>query len=406
MKSIRRFLRNLGPGLVTGAADNDPSGIATYSIAGAKSGYGLLWLSVLTLPMTIAVQGMCAKIGLVTRHGLATVIKRNYPPWVLYLMATLLIISNIPIIAADLLGVAAGFNLLLPNISIGTFVIPVAIVILLVELFESYNTLERTLKWLTLIFFTYVAAGFLAHPVWSEALKNTFIPHIELNSTFIAIALALLGTTITPYLFFWQSSEEVEELHSKRADTSIKNMLIDVNAGMLFLHLIFYFVILTAAATLFTHGVTIETAADAARALEPLAGGAASTLFAIGLIGAGLLAVPVLAGSTAFVLAETFGWREGFEQRVRKAPGFYSTIIVSMVVGVLIAVSGINVIAAIFYSQVLAGIIAPVLLVLILLVCNNRKIMGQQVNGWFFNTFGGLTVGIMTTAALALAVFH
>jgi NRAMP (natural resistance-associated macrophage protein)-like metal ion transporter len=404
MKSIRRFFRKLGPGLVTGAADNDPSGISTYSVAGATTGYSLLWLSVATLPMTIAVQGMCAKVGLVTRLGLAAVIRRNYPRWVLYLAAALLIISNIPIIAADLLGIAAGLNLLFPGVDITLFIAPVALLILLVELYESYDTIESALKWLTLVFFAYIFAAIMAKPDWLFALHNTLIPHLEWNATFLTIAVAVLGTTITPYLFFWQSAEEVEELHTKHTKASLKDALIDVNAGMLYLHAIVFFIILTTAATLYSSGVEIRTAADAARALEPLAGSASTFLFAIGLIGAGALAVPVLTGSTAFVLAETFGWKDGFEKKVRKAPGFYLTLTASMILGVIIALSGIDVIKALVLSQVLAGVIAPILLVILLLICNNRKIMGKHVNGWYFNLFGSITVVLMATIAIAAFV--
>lgn len=398
---IRRFFRNLGPGLVTGAADNDPSGISTYSVAGAKTGYGLLWLSVATLPMTIAVQSMAAKVGLVTRKGLAAVIRQNYPRWVLYVAATLLVVSNIPIIAADLLGIAAGLNLLIPSVPITTFVGPVAFLILLVELFENYSNLEKVLKWLALIFFTYLVSAILAKPDWSQALKDTVVPHIEFRKEYLTIAVAVLGTTITPYLFFWQSAEEVEELHAKRGQASIRDMQIDVNAGMIFLHLIFYFIILTAAATLFVSGTEINSAADAARALKPLAGEASSALFAIGLVGAGLLAVPVLTGSTAFVLAETFGWRDGFEKRVRKAPGFYLTLAASMLLGVVLALSGVDVIKALFLSQVLAGVIAPILLVLLMLICNNPRIMGEHVNGRLTNVIGVLTIVTMSVIALA-----
>lgn len=404
MKSIRRFFRKLGPGLVTGAADNDPSGISTYSVAGATTGYSLLWLSVATLPMTIAVQGMCAKVGLVTRLGLAAVIRRNYPRWVLYLAAALLIISNIPIIAADLLGIAAGLNLLFPGVDITLFIAPVALLILLVELYESYDTIESVLKWLTLVFFAYIFAAIMAKPDWLFALHNTLIPHLEWNATFLTIAVAVLGTTITPYLFFWQSAEEVEELHTKHTKASLKDALIDVNAGMLYLHAIVFFIILTTAATLYSSGIEIRTAADAARALEPLAGSASTFLFAIGLIGAGALAVPVLTGSTAFVLAETFGWKDGFEKKVRKAPGFYLTLTASMILGVIIALSGIDVIKALVLSQVLAGVIAPILLVILLLICNNRKIMGKHVNGWYFNLFGSITVVLMATIAIAAFV--
>ncbi len=404
MKSIRRFFRKLGPGLVTGAADNDPSGISTYSVAGASTGYSLLWLSVATLPMTIAVQGMCAKVGLITRQGLAAVIRKNYPKWVLYLAAALLIISNIPIIAADLLGIAAGLNLLFPNVDITLFIAPVALIILLVELYESYDTIESVLKWLTLVFFAYIFAAILAKPDWLYALHNTLIPHLEWNATFLTIAVAVLGTTITPYLFFWQSAEEVEELHTKHTKASLKDALVDVNAGMIYLHAIVFFIILTTAATLYSSGIEIRTAADAARALEPLAGSASTLLFAIGLIGAGALAVPVLTGSTAFVMAETFGWKDGFEKKVRKAPGFYLTLTASMILGVVIALSGVDVIKALVLSQVLAGVIAPVLLVILLLICNNRKIMGKHINGWFFNLFGIITVLLMATIAISAFV--
>lgn len=406
MNKIRHFLKNLGPGLVTGAADNDPAGISTYSVAGAKTGYGLLWLSILTLPMTIAVQGMSAKVGLVTKSGLAAVIRNHYSRWVLYVAALLLVVSNVTIIAADLLGMSAGFNLLIPQIPIAIFVIPVAALMLFIIIKESYKSIERFLKWLALIFFTYVFAAFLAHPAWGTAIKSTVIPTIHLNGTFVAIALAVLGTTITPYLFFWQSAEEVEELRSRHGHFSIKDMLIDVNSGMVFLHLIFFFVILTTATTLFGSGHEIVTAADAAQALKPIAGPLSEQLFAIGLIGAGFLAVPVLAGSTAYTLAETFGWKEGFESRFKKAHGFYGTLSLSMILGVALALSGLDVLTALVYSQVLAGVIAPILLVLLLLICNNRRIMGEATNGWFFNLFGALTVLVMAGTSILLIFYH
>ena len=301
-----------GPGVVTGASDDDPSGIATYSLTGARTGYSLLWTSLLTLPLNAAVQGMCARIGLVTGGGLATALRRHYSRRLLIGLVVLLFVANTTNIGADIAAVAAGVELLtgLPETAL---IVPLGIVIALSEILIPYRIFANYLKLLTLVLFAYVIDAFLAGPDWGKALRNTFLPSIQLNATFITTIVAVLGTTISPYLFFWQTSEEVEEMHRRHLErgdeVEIRREQIDVDAGMLLANIIFYFIVLTTAATLYPAGIHhIDTAKEAAEALRPLAGNEAELLFAVGFIGTGLLSIPVLAASAAYAVAEVFDW--------------------------------------------------------------------------------------------------
>ena len=335
-----------GPGVITGAADDDPSGIATYSLTGARTGYSLLWTSLLTLPLNAAVQNMCARIGLVTGTGLAANLRRHYPRSLLRVLVVLLLVANTVNIGADIAAVAAGIDLL-TGIPEAWVVIPVGLGVTASEIIVPYHVFANYLKALTLALLAYVVDAFLAHPDWSTAIVRTFVPKFQVDAAFITTFVAVLGTTISPYLFFWQTSEEVEELHRKHeaagTEAEIRRAVFDVDFGMLAANLVFYFIILTTAATLHPAGITqIDSASEAAEALRPIAGDHASVIFAIGFIGTGLLSIPVLAGSAAYATAELFDWREGLEESPRAAPQFYAVIAASTLIGLGIAASGIG----------------------------------------------------------------
>jgi NRAMP (natural resistance-associated macrophage protein)-like metal ion transporter len=409
---VKRFLGMLGPGLVTGASDDDPSGIGTYVTAGASFGYATLWTAVVTLPLMAVVQFTCAKIGLVTGKGLAGVLKQYYSKWILYPAVFGLVVANTINAGTDIGAIAAAFNLLIP-VPIYAMIIPVAMAIVLMQVYCSYRRIAGIFKWLTVSLFAYVGAAFLARPNWGEVLRYTFIPHFSLNSTYLTTLVAILGTTISPYLFFWQSDQEVEEekqmgRKSVRArkgatDTELRHAKWDTNFGMIFCNLIFYFVILSAAATLHAAGKTdVQSATDAAQALTPLIGKGATVLFAFGLIGAGFLAVPVLTGSIAYAVAESFGWKYGLDRKPRQARHFYAIIAVSTIVGMLINFIGINPIRALFWTAVINGLIAPPLLLIIMMVANNRKIMHKRVNGRGANIIGWIATVVMFAAAIGM----
>ncbi|HZD60967.1 MAG TPA: Nramp family divalent metal transporter [Anaerolineae bacterium] len=411
VKRVREYLRFLGPGIITGASDNDPAGISTYSVVGAATGYGLLWLSLFTLPMLIAVQDMSAKIGLVTRRGLAEVIKENYGITVLIISVIAILISNTVTIGADLAGIAAAINLLIPGVKVA-FLVPIAaIFIAALEVFVSYKTFERYLKWVLLILVAYIFAGIFAHPNWLLALYHTLVPTLQLDKAQLTAVVAVLGTTLSPYLLFWQASQEVEELKERDEEAvaakELRSRILEVDFGFFFANLIFFFIILTTAATLNQEGITnIQTAEQAAQALRPIAGDASYLLFSIGLVASGLLAIPVLAGSTAYVVAELFGWREGLREKVRQAPGYYFTLVTSILAGISINFIKLNPIQAIYYSQVLLGIITPILLVVIMLISNDRIIMGDHVNGLPTNILGALAIIAMAGAATLFFVLQ
>ena len=408
---VARLFKVLGPGLVTGASDDDPSGIGTYAQAGAQYGYATLWATLLMLPMMTAVQYMCAKIGLVTGRGLAGALREHYPR-ALYPAVIALVIANTLNAGADIGAIAAAINLLVPIWAI-VLVVPVGLGIIGLQLFGSYRLIEKVFKWLALALLAYLGAALFARPDVIKVLAGTFVPTIRLDPAYIGILVALLGTTISPYLFFWQASQEVEEQISigcrKLRDRQgasrfeLKYALWDTIAGMVFSEIVAYFIILATGATLFTAGKTnIGSATDAAQALRPIAGDAATLLLAVGLIGAGVLAVPVLTGSAAYAMSEAFGWRSGLDRKVTRAPQFYLVIVAATLVGMAINFLGINPITALVLSAVLNGLIAAPLLVLVMLVSNDRSVMGERTNGRLLNVAGWVTTAVLGVAALAL----
>ncbi len=382
-------------------------------MAGATTRYGLLWMAVFTMPLLVAVQSMAARIGACKEEGLGHVIEARFGRKVLIGSVVILLVANTATIAADLGGVAAGVHLLAP--------IPVAVVIplaglalLAVEVFWSYRRFASLIKWLTLVLFLYIVSGFVARPDWVQVLKGTFIPHLSLSPDFLGPAVAILGTTISPYMFFWITSQEVQEEAEQEgpdldddpvtAPQAERKRRVDVITGMGYANLVFYFIVLANAATLGARGIKIQTAAQAARALSPIVGRFDTVLFAVGLIGAGLIAIPVLAGSAAYPLAELFGWKEGLESPLRRAPGFYAALSAAIVVGVALNFVGVDPVKALVYAAVLQGFLAPILLVLLTLVARDERLMGPHRNGWFDSTFGFLAAAVMAAAAVALVV--
>ncbi|HCX28954.1 MAG TPA: iron transporter [Blastocatellia bacterium] len=409
---FKRFFKMLGPGLVTGASDDDPSGISTYAVAGASLGFATLWTALFTFPLMAAVQLICAKVGMVTGMGLAAVLRRHYSRSLLYVAVLGLVIANTINAGADIGAIAAAINLLIP-VPIAAMIVPIALIILAVQIWGSYQLIAKTFKWLALALFAYIGSAFFAKPNWAEVLKGTLIPTISFNAQFLSTLVAILGTTISPYLFFWQANQEVEEEISMgrrtlaqrkgATDAEMKYAAWDVNIGMLFSNVVMYFIILATAATLFKAGKTnIQSATDAAQALRPLAGEGAYFLLAVGLIGAGFLTVPILTGSSAYAVAEAFRGKYGFDQKPQRAKLFYGVIAASTLVGMLINFLGINPISALFWTAVINGFLAPPLLVVIMLIANNRKVMGDRVNGRWVNLLGWATTVIMFAAAIGL----
>ncbi len=407
-----RYLRVLGPGLVTGASDDDPSGITTYSVAGASLGYTMLWTAIATLPLTIAVQLTCARIGLVSGQGLAGAVRRHYPRSFLYAACALLLAANVFNISADLAGMAEAAELLtgLPS---GLFVPLFGGGILWATVVLRYTTVARILKWLTLVLFAYVVAAFLARPSWGEVIMATLVPTIRWDTAFLSTLVGILGTTISPYLFFWQASQEVEEekahgrrtLAQRRGATlhELADARLDVVTGIGFSNVVFYFIVLTTGATLHRAGLSeIGSAREAAEALRPLAGGGASLLFAAGIIGTGLLAIPVLAGSASYAVAELAGWRSGLDLSPRRGRRFYLVLAGAIGGGMLLDLLGTNPVRMLFLSAVVNGVLAPPLLALVMLVGNDRRIMGRHVNGFWLNLGGFAATAVMAVAAAAL----
>jgi NRAMP (natural resistance-associated macrophage protein)-like metal ion transporter len=403
---VRRFWRILGPGLITGASDDDPSGIATYTQAGAQFGPQLLWTALVTYPLMVCIQEMCARIGLVTGQGLTGTIKKHYPRFVLYGILLFSFPSITLNIGADIAGMGAVGNLLFPGVPPFLFSIAFTVLILYSIIFWPYHKIAMVLKWLCISLFSYVVIPFLIRTDWREVLRNTVLPSFTPDRSYFMALVGILGTTISPYLFFWQASMEVEESHENRliVDKNIIGIMeTDVRSGMLFTNIVFYFIILAAYLVLFRAGVhSITTVEEAARALRPLAGDLAYVLFALGVIGTGFLAIPVLAGSISYMMAETFGWEEGLDKKYYEAPGFYLTMAVSLLVGLLIHFIGISPVQALIYTAVLYGITAPVLIAMILHICNNRKIMGDYANKGWSNSIGLATFLMMACSAAAL----
>ena len=411
-RRVRAFFGELGPGLITGAADDDPSGISTYSVTGASFGYAQLWTALFSFPLMVAVQIMCARLGMVTGRGLAGVLRRNYSRWVLWGACTLLIVANVVNIAADLGGMADA-TAMMTGIKPLVFTPIYATLITSLLFWTSYQFIARVFKWLTLVLFAYVMAAFLAQPDWSAVLRSTFIPHVEWSSTYIATFVGILGTTISPYLFFWQAAEEVEEerkmgrrsVGQRRGatDEEIRESRTDVITGMFFSQLVMYFIILTTAATLHAHGQThIDTAQQAAEALKPLAGRGAYLLFTLGLIGTGMLGVPVLAGAAAYAIAEASAWRGTLEDRPRLAKKFYGVVGAAMIIGLILNYAGFNAVKMLFWAAVLNGVLAPPLIVLVVLLTCNKKIMGNRANPPVLKWLGLATAVIMAVAAIAM----
>ncbi len=410
--AIRNFFAELGPGLITGAADDDPSGIATYSVTGAAFGYGLLWTALFCFPLMAAVQLMCSRLGMVTGRGLAAVVRRRYSRWVLWGACLLLIVANVINIAADLGGMADA-TMMVTGVP-AAWLTPVFAVLIAAALFwTSYRFLARVFKWLTLVLFAYVITAFLAHPDWWAVLRATFIPHIRWSSQYLSVLVAILGTSISPYLFFWQAAQEVEEERADGKNTLAKRQgatdaelgraRTDVLTGMFFSNFVMYFIILTTAATLHTHGITkIDTASQAAEALKPLAGKGAYWLFTLGLIGTGMLGVPVLAGSSAYAISEAMSWGASLDRKPKLAPKFYGVLAVAMVLGVALDYVGLDAVKMLFWSAVANGVLAPPLIVLVVLLTTDRSVMGDRVNPPLLKWVGWLAAAVMTAAALAM----
>lgn len=406
--NIKTMWKKLGPGLITGSSDDDPSGIATYSQAGAGFGLATLWTAFITYLLMYCIQEMCARIGIVTDCGLIGVIKKHYHKFFLYFVLLICFPAITFNIAADLAGMGAIANLLLPGIPIFAFSSLFVIVLLSALIFFSYRKIAYALKWLCISLFAYVIVPFLVKQNWNEVLLATFIPHIKWNKEFISILVAILGTTISPYLFFWQANMSVEERNHKSYQTDkneIKDMKIDVNIGMLFSNIVMFFIILTAGTVLFPAGITqIETVKEAALALKPLAGEFAYLLFALGIIGTGLLAIPVLAGCLGYLFAEAFGWKRGLDKKLSEAKGFYAVMLASMGISLLLNIIGLNPIKSLIYSAILYGFITPFLIALILFIANSKRIMGGFANGKLSNILGITTLFLTTGAIVALIV--
>jgi NRAMP (natural resistance-associated macrophage protein)-like metal ion transporter len=413
-RRVRHFFSELGPGLITGAADDDPSGISTYSVTGAAFGYGPLWTALFSFPLMSAVQMMCARLGMVTGRGLAGVLRRNYPRWMLWSACALLIVANVFNIGADLGGMAAASQMMTGVSSL--IWTPIFATLLTSLLFwTSYRRIVRVFKWLTLVLFAYVITAFLVHPDWKIVFYSTVIPHIEWSSKYLATFVGILGTTISPYLFFWQASQEVEEerkmgrttVRARKGATTeeLRRSRRDVITGMLFSNLVMYFIILTTAATLHAQGNTnITTAQQAAEALRPLAGKGAYLLFTVGLIGTGMLGIPVLAAAAAYAVAEAAAWRGTLEARPPLAKKFYAVIAAAMLLGLALDYLGIDAVKMLFWSAVLNGVLAAPLIVIVVLLTNSKKIMGTHVNSPILKILGWATAAIMAAAAIAMFI--
>lgn len=463
-QEVEEYWDKLGPGLTTGASDDDPSGIATYSQTGAIYGFGLIWMSLFTFPLMSVVQEMCARIGMVTGQGLAANIRRYYPKTVLYICTILLLCANVFNIGADLGAMAEGVRLLVPNLPFGLIVVFFGVLSLVLQIFTSYEDYAKYLKYLALVLLAYVVSALCVTINWSDVIHHTLVPSMSFDKDTLIMICAILGTTISPYLFFWQTSQEVEEKILKHAhlntmaehqaltikeiltpispaeeesavekvlevktfsknlaalrssDSSsvsapiqdqdlvtmkdIKNMRVDVWTGMFVSNLVMFFIIAACAATLNATGITnIQTAGDAANALRPFAGDFAFVLFAIGIVGTGMLAIPVLAGSSAYAVSESFGWKFGLYRKLKEAYAFYGVIALSSLVGIILNFVGLDPIKALIYSAVGNGLVAPIILFLIVAMSSRSDIMGDKKNGPLAKAVGWLTVGLMFVAA-------
>jgi len=430
---VVRFLKLLGPGLVTGASDDDPSGIATYSQAGAQFGLATLWTALITFPLMAAIQEMCARIGLVTSVGLTTTLKSHYPKWLLYLMMVFSIPAIILNIGADIGGMGAVANLMIPSVRPFVFSTAFTLILLFLIVYLPYEKIVAVLKYLCLAVLLYIAVPFFTHPHWGKVLRSTFVPTIKFDKDFFGILVAILGTTISPYLFYWQVTMEAEDVKATRKlilarrrlikrDANgqnpykrernffrllIQKMQLDVNVGMFLSNIVMFFIILATGTALYGAGVKkIDTVEQAAKALQPVAGKASYLLFTVGVIGTGLLAIPVLTGSLSYIVSETFGWKASLDKKFYQAKKFYLVIAGSLVLGLLVNLIGISPIQALVYTAILYGLTSPVLIAVVLHIGNNKKIMKAYTNSRLSNVLGWATFILMTIAAVALIYFQ
>ncbi|MBS3081660.1 divalent metal cation transporter [Candidatus Pacearchaeota archaeon] len=413
---IKKFFKSIGPGFITGASDDDPSGIGTYSQTGAQFGYSQSWTALFSFPFMSAIQETCGRIGIVTGKGLAGVMKKHYSKSVLYFSVLILLIANTINIGADLRAMAS-VGQLVSGVSFIYWLFGITAITLFLEVFVSYKIYVRVLKYFAFSLFSYVIVAFMVKQNWSEIFLSTFIPHVSFTKQYLMNIVAILGTTISPYLFFWQASEEVEEEVDRKELKSmgsgipkfkasrLKDLKIDTITGMFFSNLIMFFIIITVASTLGANGITtIQTADQAAEALRPFAGDLTYLLFALGVIGTGLLAIPVLAGSASYALSESFKMKEGLYLKFKKAHGFYGIITLATIIGLSVNFIGIPPFRMLYYTAILNGIVAPPLMFIIMRISNNKKIMGEHTNKKLSNILGWTITGIMSLSAIALLV--
>jgi NRAMP (natural resistance-associated macrophage protein)-like metal ion transporter len=407
-QKLNKSWNKLGPGLVTGASDDDPSGIATYSQAGAAYGLSTLWTALVAFPLMAAMQQMCAKIGIVTSQGLTGTLKKHYPRPVLYLMLLFSFPAIVMNIGANIAAMGAVGSMLMPTIGASFFSVFFTLLLLGLIIYLPYRRMASILKYLCIAIMVYLLVPFLTSQDLTSIIKATFIPKFQLTKEYLAVLVGILGTTLSPYLFFWQASVEVEEMRNNKRQILVDKKIIqdmeqDVDSGMAFSGLIMYFIILTTGTVLFNAGFhDIHTVEEAAAALKPLAGDAAYLLFSIGIIGTGLIAIPVLSGSLSYIFSETFGWEQGLDKKFHEARGFYVIIAISLLLGLALNYVGISPMAALLYTAILYGITAPVLIAIILHISNNKSIMGEYVNGKGLNILGFAALFIMTAAASSL----
>ncbi len=412
---VRRFFSALGPGLITGAADDDPSGVATYSITGAQLGLSLLWTAVLTWPLMACVQMMCARIGMVTGEGLGGAMRHKFPKWILVVFSVALLIANTINIAADLSGMADAGEML-TGIDSHILVVGFGVAIAWATIRLRYHQIATVLKWLALFLFAYIIAALQVGPNWGEVAHATFVPSLPKSTIGWGALVAILGTTISPYLFYWQAAQEVEEekamgrrmLVTRQGATGkeLADRRIDVGVGTFFSNIVMFFIILTTALTLHKHGITnIESSKQAAEALRPLAGRFAALLYTVGLIGVGLLAIPTLSGSAAYAFAETFRWKSGLDRKLRQARSFYGVVILSTAAGVALDFANVNPIKALYWSAVVNGLLAPFLLVAILLVAGDSRLMHGQPSSRLSRSVVAVTTALMFAAGIGMFVF-
>jgi NRAMP (natural resistance-associated macrophage protein)-like metal ion transporter len=398
-RTWRQYFQVMGPGIVSGAADNDPAGVITYIQVGATTGSGLLWLMLLSTPMLYYLEEMSTRLGVVTKHGIGRILKIHYGNRLAAAVILPVVLSNTITVGADLAGTSAALGLL-TGIVWQWWVVPLAALMAFSLIYASYRTISRFLLLLTPLFVLYIITGFIVRPHWDAVLRATFIPSIQFTPTFLTAALGLLGATLTPYMFFWQCTEEVEA-HRKVEDLPDENT--DVAAGMLYANLVFYFIILVAGVVLYGKGVNVQTVNDAAKSLRPLAGAGAGLLFSLGLVVSGILSIPVMTASTAYGLAELFGWVEGLDKKIWQARGFYLLLAGGLAVGAVVTLMGISPITLMYWSQIINGFFLPPLFVVLLLLCNNRRILRHHTNGLASNVVGWGTV-LVTTALAALTL--